>query len=73
MKMGTQEKRAAALSKSISQIDFKATRLILRRLLVNNPVNNPFSLSLAALLSALWWLWKVKGKVVAFHAKCTPP
>lgn len=66
--MGTQEKRAAALSKSISQIDFKATRLILRRLLVNNPVNNPFSLSLAALLSALWWLWKVKGKVVAFHA-----
>lgn len=54
--------RAAALSKSISQIDFKATRLILQRLLVNNPVNNPFSLFHAALLLALWWLWEVMEK-----------
>lgn len=58
---------------SFPQIDFKATRLILSRLLVNNPVNNPFSRFHAMLFVGIMMLQESKERSRGVSLEDYPP
>lgn len=49
MRKREEEQSVVFFRLSFPSIDFKATRLIRSRLLINNPLNNPFSLFHAAM------------------------
>lgn len=55
------------------QIDFKATQLILSRLLVNNPVNNPFSCFHALVFAGFMLLRKSEQPSRGFPARRYQP
>lgn len=56
----------------LPQIDFKETRLILSRLLVNNPVNNPFSRFHAVPFVGFMVLGKSEGRSCADSLQYPP-